>query len=121
MELTRVEAGGVTFLEGTPHERFMNTAQDVDRLIEVCFGERVQAALLYGSNVPPTFFDLSSGEAGSILQKLRAYHIRLALVNPADGVPLSSRFGDLLADERRGNYFGLFETREKAVAWLGQP
>jgi hypothetical protein len=36
------------------------------------------ADVLYSENLPPAFFDLSSGVAGAILQKLRNYKIRLA-------------------------------------------
>jgi len=46
-------------------------------------------ALLYSSNLPPAFFDLSSREAGTVLQKLRNYR------------------------------FGIFESREAALEWLG--
>lgn len=121
MELTLVDEGGLKVVEGVPGEAFMASAHDVDRLIEACFSERANAALLYAANLPPAFFDLSSGEAGEILQKLRNYRIRLAVVYRADSVAFSSRFGELLADERRGAHFGLFETRQAAIDWLRQP
>jgi hypothetical protein len=120
MNLTPIDESGAQALEGVPGEPFMAGAGDIDRLIEACFAERAHAALLYAANMPPAFFDLSSGEAGMVLQKLRNYRIRLALVCPQGSVQLSSRFGELLADERRGHQFGLFETRSDALAWLGQ-
>ena len=46
-------------------------------------------------NLTPAFFDLSSGEAGAILQKLRNYGIRLAVVCPPGRVLMSSRFGEM--------------------------
>jgi hypothetical protein len=82
---------------------------------------RAEAVLLYPKNLPPGFFDLSSREAGDILQKLRNYHIRLAIVcvNPAD-VQFSSIFGEMLAEESDGPHFGVFSSREQAIDWANQ-
>ena len=49
---------------------------DVTLVIEACFSNQAKFTLLYASNLTPNFFDLSSGEAGEILQKLRNYQIR---------------------------------------------
>lgn len=114
------DKSGIAFVEGTPGEALLTRASDIDRVIEVCFSEGVQAALLYAANLNPGFFDLSSGDAGAILQKLRNYRIRLAVVCPPGSVAPSSRFGEMVADERRGNHFGMFETRQEAVEWLQQ-
>lgn len=121
MELILVDEGGVKVVEGVPAEVFMSSVQDIDRVIEACLSDGAQAALLYAANLPGAFFDLSSGVAGAILQKLRNYRIRLAVVCPAGSVRFSSRFGEMLADERRGTHFGLFETRHAAAQWLRQP
>ena len=43
---------------------------------------------------------------------------RLAVVCPPGRVRFSSRFGEMVAEERRGRYFGLFETRSVAWEWL---
>jgi hypothetical protein len=118
MELTVLEEGGEPIVEGAPGERFMASASDIDRMIEVCLGGGPSAALLYAPNLPPGFFDLSSGEAGTILQKLRNYRIRLAVVaGPGEAAP-STWFGEMEGEERRGGQFGVFESREAAVAWL---
>lgn len=118
MTPTRVEQHGMTFVEGRADAPFLLYAQDVDRLIEVCFGEGVRAALLYATNMPATFFDLSSGDAGIILQKVRTYGIQLAVVAPQAQVTFSRLFGDMLADEQRGAYFGVFDTRQQACDWM---
>ena len=65
--------------------------------------------------------DLSSGEAGEILQKLRNYRLRLAVVCPPGIVALSRRFEEQMVEERRDPHFGLFESREQALAWLAAP
>ena len=55
--------------------------------------------------------------AYGILQKLRNYHIRLAVVRTPT-LRLSSRFGEVLADENRGPHFRLFDERPAAQDWL---
>ncbi|WP_437669293.1 DUF4180 domain-containing protein [Sorangium sp. So ce131] len=120
MELTGVDERGVKFVEGQPDQRLMSSVQDANRVIEACFSDRLDAALLYPANLTASFFDLSSGEAGEILQKLRNYRIRLAVVCPPGDAGFSSRFGEMLAEERRGKHFGVFETRVAAIEWLRQ-
>src|SRR4051794_17880802 len=70
-------------IEGPPATRLLAAPEDVVDLIGACFEQRVRAVLLYADNLTPRFFDLSSGEAGTILQKLRNYRMRLAVVDAA--------------------------------------
>lgn len=121
MELTEIEVGGMSVVEGAPGEPFMAGAGDVNLLIEACFFYRARAALLYAPNLPAQFFDLSSRQAGEILQKLRNYQLRLAVVRPPGSVALSRRFEELMIEERREPYFGLFESRDAALAWIADP
>lgn len=66
-----VEEGGVRFVEGMPKLSLMRGVEDAGLVIEACFSAGVQSALLYAENLTGGFFDLSSGEAGAVLQKLR--------------------------------------------------
>jgi len=118
MELSIVEDEGIRFAEGVPDRPFMSRIGDANRVLEVCFANKSRLVLLYAQNLTSAFFDLSSGEAGAILQKLRNYHVHLAVVCPPGSVRFSSRFGELLAEERRRHDFGVFETREAARQWL---
>jgi len=114
------EESGFRFVEGLPSREFMSTAKDVDLVIEACFSSHIKVALLYATNLPKNFFDLSSGEAGTILQKLRNYRIRLAVVWTAEDAQLNTRFREMAREEKRGNHFRLFESREEAWAWLAE-
>jgi hypothetical protein len=67
--------------------------------------------------VTERFFDLSSGEAGEILQKLRNYHTRLAVVHSPTR-QLSRRFEELMIEENQMPHFRLFEDRPAAQEWL---
>ena len=116
--LTVAEQGGARFVEGPPGQPFMHSIDDASLVVEVCFSNRARSALLYEPNLTAKFFDLSSGEAGAVLQKLRNYKIRLAIVHTPDSPRLSSRFGEMVEEESRGDYFRLFESAEAARDWL---
>ncbi len=120
MELDAIHVNDVAVVESRPGEPLLATAEDVARVIEACFANGAEAALLYTENLPGDFFDLSSGQAGAVLQKLRNYRLRLAVVCPDGSVPITGWFRAMLDEESRGNDFRLFETREAALEWLSQ-
>lgn len=116
MELSTVEDGGSTIEEGQPGVEFLSGPTDVDLVLEACFASGARSALLYAENLPAGFFDLSSGQAGAILQKLRNYRVRLAVVGGFER--FSSRFGEMVAEESKHRQFGIFESRDAALEWL---
>lgn len=117
MDFTVHDVGGQPLVEGAPGQRIMGRAEDVSTVVEACFDNAARCLLLYPENLTEHFFDLSSGEAGAILQKLRTYHIRLAVVRTPT-LRLSRLFGELLVDEERGPHFRLFDERAAAQEWL---
>ncbi|HEV2988948.1 MAG TPA: DUF4180 domain-containing protein [Candidatus Angelobacter sp.] len=117
--LTISEEGNLRVIEGPPCRELMRTAKDVDLIIEACFSAHINSTLLYACNLPPRFFDLSSGEAGTILQKLRNYRIRLAVVCTPEDVQFNSKFRDMVNEEKRLNHFRLFDSRDAAQEWFG--
>ena len=116
-ELSLIEDGGVRFVEGPPGRPFLRSADDASLVVEACFNGKAKAALLHAPNLTERFFDLSSGEAGAVLQKLRNYRIRLAVVC-ADRVRFSRRFGEMEEEESRAGHFRVFESRNAACEWL---
>jgi Domain of unknown function (DUF4180) len=104
---------GIGVVEGTPGQALMRRAQDATLVLEACFSAHVRAALLYPENLTGRFFDPSSGEAGDILEKLRRFQVRLAIVCPPGSVSFSSRFREILSDDLR-----VFDTRRAAREWL---
>ena len=117
---TLAEEGGYRFLEGAPGRQLLRRVEDASLLVEACGSSDVDSVLLYAENLTAGFFDLSSGEAGGILQKLRNYRVRLAVVCLPGSVRFNSRFGELVGEEKRGNYFRLFESDHPARDWLSR-
>jgi hypothetical protein len=108
------EESGVRFVEGTPGTSLMRRPQDATLVLEACFSAQAHVALL-PENLTPRFFDLSSGEAGEVLDKLRRFQVRLAIVCAPGIVQFSSRFREILSDDLR-----IFETSEEARLWLAE-
>jgi Domain of unknown function (DUF4180) len=77
MGLQVIVSGDQKVLEGVPGVRVLESAEDVVEVIGACFEHGVMSVLLYGENLTEGFFDLSSGEAGVVLQKVRNYYIRV--------------------------------------------
>ena len=118
MDLHVITRGDQRLIEGPPATRLLHAPEDAVEIIGACFEQHTRAVLLYAENLTERFFDLSSGEAGAILQKFRNYRIRLAVVASPEGTPQSRRFRELTADERQGNDFRIFPDRMAAEAWL---
>lgn len=82
-----------------------------------CHDQGADAVLLDEGALPPAFFDLSTGVAGELLQKLANYGIRLAAV-VADPSGHSAPFQDFVRESRRSRAHRFFATRDAAIAWL---
>lgn len=118
MNLQKVAGGPPGVIEGPPATPLLHSPADVVDLIGACFEHEAHAVLLYAENLSPRFFDLSSGEAGEMLQKLRNYHLQLAVVEAPGGPPHSRPFQALMREENQGRDFRLFADRDAALAWL---
>ena len=101
------------FFEATRGAPIVKKPDDAARIVEACWAVKSRAALLYPEHLTARFFDLSSAEAGLILDKLRRFRVKLAVVCPPGEVTFSTRFREILCDD-----FQIFDTRDAAVAWL---
>lgn len=119
MELVECKPGQ-RFLAGARGQPLITRADDISMVLEACYSHGVDRILLYPEHLPARFFDLSSGEAGAVLQKLRNYHLRLGVVLEPD-TQISHRFAELMVDEQRGSDFRLFSDPALAHAWLCEP
>lgn len=117
MQLLIHDVQGQCLLEGQPGRPLLRRVDDVSTVIEACYAHNAGRLILYPENLPERFFDLSSGEAGEILQKLRNYQIRLAIVR-SPTLQVSRHFDEMVLDEQRGPHFRMFDSRDAAQQWL---
>lgn len=86
-------------------------------IVATCFEQDAQALLIDRDALPAGFFDLRTGIAGELAQRLTLYGIRLACVVP-DLTAHSERFQEFAREANRGRQFRFFGSRRDAVAWL---
>ncbi|WP_434629059.1 DUF4180 domain-containing protein [Chromobacterium sp. CV08] len=114
MEYRVFDAGGSRALEWlAPLEA---ASQAVD-LVAACAGEDCGRLLLDAAVLPAAFFQLRTRFAGEFLQKLQNYKLRTAVVI-GEGRSDGERFGEFLAEARRGHGCRLFLARGEALLWL---
>ena len=90
---------------------------DLAAVFRSCIEHGCWALLLDHGALPAAFFDLRSGVAGDLVQKLTNYGVRMAAVVP-DLAAHSERFGEFAREANRGRVFRFFATREAAIDWL---
>ncbi len=83
-------------------------------LVVGCIENGVRSILLDQPAVAREFFDLSTGLAGELLQKLANYRIRLAVVLPDPSIH-SLRFREFAREANKGNQCHFFGTRGEAI------
>lgn len=117
MEIEVIIKDGKKIIEGIPGKKLICNEADAVELVGICGENDTNLLLLYAENLSENFFDLRSGEAGAILQKFRTYYIRGAAVLSPE-IAKQGKFGEMVKEENRGQYFHVFDDREKAEEWL---
>jgi PadR family transcriptional regulator AphA len=115
-ELRLIEKQGHRFVEAISDTTCIENEKDVVDLIGACGEFDTDRLLLHGELLPARFFDLKSGYAGMILQKLVNYHIRTAAVVSRDQI--RGRFSEFVVETNRGQHFRVFFDRQQAESWL---
>jgi hypothetical protein len=89
---------------------------DIADLLAAVFG--ADGLILSEQDLGPAFFDLRSGLAGEVLQKLTNYRVKTALVLP-DPSAYGQRFSELAYEHASHNLIRFVRTEAEARAWLG--
>jgi hypothetical protein len=91
---------------------------DPMQVIAGSFEHGTSSVLIDRDVLPAAFFDLSSGVAGELVQKLVNYGLRAAFVVP-EPASHSASFQDFAREANRGTQFHFAATRAAAIDWLG--
>ena len=87
--------------EGT----IISTSEDTSDLIGNAWVDKVGLIAIPVSRLDPAFFELRSGLAGELTQKLVNYQLRLAVVGDVSGYEAASdAFRDWVWESNRGNH-----------------
>ena len=88
---------------------------DISDAIGACFG--AAGLILTESDLTPEFFDLHTGLAGELFQKLTNYRVRAAIVLPNPDA-YGERFSELTYEHRFHNLIRFVRSKDEAEAWL---
>ena len=90
---------------------------DPAAVVTSCIESGAHQLLLDEGALPPAFFDVSTGVAGDLVQRLTLYGIRMAAVVP-DPALHSRSFQEFAHEANQGTQFRFFRTRDQAAEWL---
>ncbi len=96
----------IPYLELTDRSFKLYSEQDALDLAALCSENGTSRLLVYSDNIGEDFFNLSSGLAGSVLQKFSNYRISCAVVIPLE--KLTGRFREMVIEANRGGQFRFF-------------
>jgi PadR family transcriptional regulator AphA len=116
VEIQVVRHAQRSFVKGTPGRPLLTVEKDVVELIGICGEHETDRLLLFAENLPKKFFDLSSGEAGMVLQKFVNYHLKVAAVVPPEYI--TGKFSEFVLETNRGRQFRVFQDLGQAERWL---
>ena len=98
-------------------EQFIRSVQDFLDLLTWGTEHGTDLYLLRDTNFSPEFYDLSTGLAGEILQKVSNYRQRLAIVGSFEMVT-SKRFQEFMVESNRGTAVCFQREKAEAMEWL---
>ncbi len=101
----------------TSSEVLIRSERDFIELLTWGTNNQTDLYLLMDTNFIPTFYDLSTGLAGDILQKVSNYRVRLAIFGSFEMIT-SKRFREFINESNKGSSVRFFQEETKAQAWL---
>lgn len=93
----------------------VRSTEDIGDVIGACFG--AEGIVLTEDELAPGFFDLRTGLAGELMQKLVNYRVRAAIVVPSPEA-YGDRFRELTYEHRSHDMVRFVASRDEADAWL---
>jgi hypothetical protein len=88
----------------------ISTGEDTSDLIGNAWVDDVSVIALPVRRLDPAFFDLHSGFAGEITQKVVNYQLKLAIIGDvSDAVAASSPLADYIWETNRGDHIWFFD------------
>jgi len=117
MDLKTHHINGIEISELTSKGLAISSVEEgIDFLGNIYF-QGIDKVILYQHQLFETFFDLSSGAAGEILQKFSNYRVRLALVGSFTAAA-SSSLRDFIKESNHYGHINFCENLEEALEKL---
>lgn len=115
-----VEYKEVRYIECLAGDGRIESECDALDLIGICGEHVTHRLLLHEENLSEDFFNLKTGLAGAVLQKLINYWVKTAAVLPPERAN-AGRFGEMVLEANRSSqHFHVFADRQAAADWLAK-
>ena len=108
---------GKRYLASRSSKHFIRTQQDILDLLAWGYKNETNLFLLEDTDFVSEFYDLRTGLAGEILQKVSNYSARLAIVGSFKMVE-TRRFGELMVESNKGSQVRFARSEDEAISWL---
>ncbi len=109
--------GDQRFVASRSSDQFIRTVQNFLDVLAWGGENKTNLFELRDTNFVAEFYDLKTGLAGEVLQKVSNYGARLAIVGTFDMV-MGERFRELMSESNRGSQIRFAQDREEAIQWL---
>lgn len=117
MDYRIVNKNDKRYIEYTSNGKKISSEEDVLDIIGSCMEHRCNYVMLHYEVFSEDFFNLRTGLAGIMLQKLINYNIRAAAII-ANEEKIKGRFGEMVFEVNKGNDFRVFKDVTEAENWL---
>lgn len=104
------------YISLSPPGKSIQSEQDGLDMIGICFEHEANLLLIHGDLLTEEFFNLRTGLAGTVLQKLMNYNIKAAAILNEE--KFNNRFKELVKEYNKGNAFRVFSNAADAKNWL---
>lgn len=98
-------------------DEMIRSPQDMLDLMAFAGEHGTNLLLLNERNFDPAFYDLTTGLAGEIAQKLSNYRVRLAVVGTFESVQ-SRKFREFMHESNKGDQLKFALDESAALGWL---
>lgn len=115
--VTLLSQAGKRYVASCTSNRFICTPQDFVDLLAWGSESKTNLFVLEDLNFVPEFYDLKTGLAGEVLQKLSNYSARLAIVGTFEMV-VCERFRELMSESNKGSQVRFARSRDEAISWM---
>jgi|SRR5215217_5960259 len=119
MKIETHEIDGIRIAEVVAEEAVISNPEDALQLFVDIYYQDFDRIIIHEKDIVSDFFDLKTGIAGEILQKVSNYRLRLAIVGEFDKYPGKS-IRDFIFESNKGRQVNFLSSVEEALARLGK-
>lgn len=119
MKFTAIQLNKIKLAEIETTELVFKTVEEATDLIGNLYYQGYDGMLLYENQITPDFFNLETGFAGEILQKISNFRMRLVVIGEVSKFSRKSQV-DFIHESNKGKTFNFFATLDEALKVLNE-